>query len=65
MGYLRKLVGRLPIMLIGIGGVLITGSYRGHEAAGGTSPTIGIALVALGIIVWAGLKRAGSATGAN
>jgi len=56
MGFLSKLAGRVPVFFIAVGVLLITGSYRGRAGGFETMPMVGLGLIALGVLVFGGLK---------
>lgn len=49
MGYLGKLIARVPIFFVLVGLVLATGTYRGTRGSFETDPLLGGGLAAFGV----------------
>lgn len=52
---MERLIGRIPMIIVVFGVVLLTGGYRSAELSGGSQPVAGIGLVALGCVTYGGL----------
>lgn len=55
MGLKQKFISRLTLLPIVFGLFFVTGSYRGHTAAGAQQPILGVALILAGIGLKGGL----------